>query len=393
MTTQVLHTNYAGQRGALFWLALKTSALTVLTLGMYRFWMKTRLRRYYWSSIRLGGIPLEYTGTGVEKFMGFLVAVVVLAFYIGVFNLILMFFSYSVLNNSILAYVASFVGVIPIYFYAQYRARRYVLARTRWRGLRFGIDPGAWGYTWRAILHWLATILTLGLLLPRQMFWLEKYRTDRTWFGGAKFTQDGTWRILLKPAMHFYIGTALNILAAVGLYFDTAFAGLFAIAYPWWMFGLIHLQFRGFRVLTWHKRLGNDIALRATVSTWKMIGIYLLGSFLIYLILMAVFAIGAIIFAIIASAGGLSADFGASFNGSGPPDPAIIGLFALGYFSMFVLLGVLTQVFITFPMMRHYAESLSINNAHLLAEITQRPRDEFAEAEGFADALDIGAAI
>jgi len=54
-----LKTDYAGRRKKLFWLALRTSALTVLTLGFYRFWMKTRIRRYYWSSIRPGGMPLE----------------------------------------------------------------------------------------------------------------------------------------------------------------------------------------------------------------------------------------------------------------------------------------------------------------------------------------------
>ena len=40
---------------------------TVLTLGFYRFWMVTRLRRHYWNAIRIQGDPLEYTGTGREK--------------------------------------------------------------------------------------------------------------------------------------------------------------------------------------------------------------------------------------------------------------------------------------------------------------------------------------
>ena len=118
--------------------------MTVLTLGIYRFWMKTRLRRWYWSAIRPGG-QLEYVGDPWEKLLGFLIAVLILAFYIGIVNLILMFLSFSLFQGNVAAYALSLVGVIPLWFYAQYRARRYVLARTRWRGLRFGLEPGAWG--------------------------------------------------------------------------------------------------------------------------------------------------------------------------------------------------------------------------------------------------------
>ena len=60
---------YAGTMQPLFWLVLNTTILTVMTLGIYRFWMKTRLRRYYWSSIRPDDTPLEYTGTGLEKLL------------------------------------------------------------------------------------------------------------------------------------------------------------------------------------------------------------------------------------------------------------------------------------------------------------------------------------
>ena len=106
----------------MFWLALKTSFLTVLTLGLYRFWMKTRLRRWYWSAIRPGGSPLEYTGDPLEKLLGSLIAVVFLAFYIGIVNLLLMFLSFSLFQGNVAAYFLSFLGVIPLWFFARYRA-------------------------------------------------------------------------------------------------------------------------------------------------------------------------------------------------------------------------------------------------------------------------------
>jgi len=54
---------------------------------------------------------------------------------------------------------------------------------------------------------------------------------------------------------------------------------------------------------------------------------------------------------------------------------------------------VLTQIFLTLPLIRHYAETLELTGAASLAGVAQRDRDTFAEAEGFAEALDVGAAI
>ncbi|MGZ0189619.1 MAG: DUF898 family protein, partial [Alphaproteobacteria bacterium] len=57
---------YLGQTGEAWRLAIKTTFLTVITLGIYRFWAKTRLRSYFWSRLTLNGEPLEYAGSGLE---------------------------------------------------------------------------------------------------------------------------------------------------------------------------------------------------------------------------------------------------------------------------------------------------------------------------------------
>src|SRR6185437_9615849 len=66
-------------RPGLTWLLIKNFLLTIVTLGFYRFWARVRVRRYFWSSLRLADEPLEYTGTGLELFVGFLIAVAVIA--------------------------------------------------------------------------------------------------------------------------------------------------------------------------------------------------------------------------------------------------------------------------------------------------------------------------
>lgn len=389
MAMTELQTDYAGGRGQLFRLALVTGILTVLTLGLYRFWMKTRLRRFYWSSIRPGGIPLEYVGEPLEKLLGFLIAVVFLAFYIGIVNLLLMFLSFSLLQGNLAAYVLSFVGVVPIMFYARYRARRYILARTRWRGLRFGMEPGAWGYAWRACLHWIITILTLGMLWPRMTFLLEKYRTDRTYFGSERFAQGGRWQMLYSAFMPVLLAFALFAIAALSGYNDhLGKASLFAAAGTLLgLYGLVNYKVEAFRLLTNAKTLGA-VGFISVPRTWHVVRIYVFGNMitatLITVVLTVVFV------------GAATLAFG-SFNpielGASLPAWVSTVLAVFGYFTIFVSWGVLQHVFVTLPIARHYAQTLELTGARHLATIQQRDRDEFTEAEGFAEALDLGAAI
>ena len=46
--------------------------LTIVTLGVYRFWATARQRRYLWSRTEVIGDRLEWSGTGKEMFIGFL---------------------------------------------------------------------------------------------------------------------------------------------------------------------------------------------------------------------------------------------------------------------------------------------------------------------------------
>ncbi len=397
MALRDLRIDYAGRKPAMFGLALKTGVLTVLTLGFYRFWMKVRMRRYYWSAIRPGGIPLEFTGRGAETLTGFLTAVVVLSFYIGIVNLILMYFSFSLFSGNTPAYVVSGIGVAPMIFFAQYRSRRYILARTRWRGIRFGLEPGVKGYVWRAILWWLAALATGGILWPAKTYALEKYRTDRTWFGDEKFEQTGGMRPMFHAMRHVYLGVALTTLAVVVATLSDEPVWIIGAVMGgiWTLLGLAHWKAMSFRVLTEGKRLG-EAGFRCRPRPGRIIGIYLGGSMLIWALMFAfffVFGIGlGILLAVIGSMNALDMlDDPASFFSI----PAwLLTIFGIAsYFSMFLLWGVLREVFLTLPMARHLAESTEIVNVHGLSAIRQRDRDEFVEAEGFADALPLGDGI
>ncbi len=417
---------FVGNRSSLFWLALKSGFWTVLTLGFYRFWMKTRLRRWYWSAIRPGGHPLEYVGDPLEKLLGFFIAVVILTFYIGIVNLLLMFVSFSFFQNSIVGYSTSAIGVIPVWFYAQYRARRYVLGRTRWRGVRFGLEKGAWGYAWRALVHWLVTICTAGLLWPRMTFWLEKYKTDRTFFGSAKMVQGGHWSMLYRAAWPFILvalcvgalmvsiiwldpifptenGTWKGYLDAIeGMIENETFdvgavrpmrALLLFPALLGLIYGVVHYRFASKRILANHKR-ALGVQMFSKLNSLRVSIIYVLGTTIAYAFL-GIGLIAIIILAALSLTSGLF--FLEQFDAANPfgdwPKWVSLGVFGALYLSVFLFWSVLHNAFVTFPLMRHMAVTLRLENTADLSQVSQRARDEFAEAEGFAEALDLGAAI
>lgn len=396
---------YTGQKGPLFRLALVNGLLTLVTLGFYRFWAKTRIRQFVWSSVDLGGERLEYTGTGLEKFLGFLVAVVVLAVYLGLIQIVLFYFGLhfvvapqteaEMVMQAGVFYISLF-AIWPLVLFARYRSRRYLMARTRFLGIRFGMEKNAWGYVWRAIAHGALSVVTLGLLLPRQTFWLEKYKTDRTWYGDQPFVQGGKWTGLYGAMRHLLIGAAIMVVAAPAIAIvmamqgktgetaavaavPVAFIGLF-----WSAFGYVYYRVHSFRYLSAHKSLIGAMAFRAEPRTGSLIGIYLLGA-------LVVGAIAGVAFAV---AGGVTAAAIGGAAGSGAA-PGILGLLVIAvlYLGVVVLAGALALVFIVQPVIAHIVGTFTIFNPEALAAVRQRAYDPGADAEGFADALDVGGAI
>ena len=385
---------YSGRFGPILRLALVNGLITLLTVGIYRFWATARLRRYVWGSVRVGGDALEYTGTGLEKFVGFLFAVVVLALWLGAVQIVLFLFGVVIVADprteeeaiaQALALSASSLAVVPFVFFAQYRARRYKLARTRLRGIRFGMEPAAWGYVWRALGHGALTVVTLGLLLPRQTFALEAYMTNRSFFGDARFAQGGRWTALYRYLRHVGIGVAILIAGGVLTGVESGFGPfLMFVGFVWAFLGFVHYTVQSFGWLARHKTLAGGVGFDARPSTGRVIWIGLVG----WVVIAVVFAIlGLVIFAVIMGT------FGGAMQGGGPPPVGALVVSVLGYLAAFVLAGALATALISQPILRHYIETCTITGIGALDGIVQRAHDRGADAEGFADALDMGGAF
>jgi len=169
-------------------IALTNLLLTVVTLGIYRFWAKARERRYLWSRTRFIDDPLEWTGTGKEMFIGFLVVMVVLlpAFFALQFALQALALRGQVAAAALLV-LALYGGFFYLIGVARFRALRYRLSRTWWHGIRGGSDDGGWEFGLKYVGKTIAGAILFGLLVPWAMVSLWNDRWNRMSFGQNPF--------------------------------------------------------------------------------------------------------------------------------------------------------------------------------------------------------------
>ena len=182
---------YDGKTGKLFGMGLKIARLSLLTLGFYRFWGKTQIRRYLASRISIGSNRFEYTGTGKELFLGFLIALAVLI-PLGVASAgIEIFLAGQPAWMQIALPPIQYAFILFLIGYATFRARRYRLSRTVLRSVRFWQTGSSVGYALRMMGYLALTIVTLGIARPIGDIALYRYLMQHTWFGSQKFQFNG----------------------------------------------------------------------------------------------------------------------------------------------------------------------------------------------------------
>jgi len=170
---------FTGNERAFWWLLIRGAVLLLVTLGIYRFWLATDVRRFLWSNTEIAGDGLEYIGTARELLLGFLIAIALLvpvnmAFFLAAF-------AQGIIGQ--LSGVIALAALALLGQFAVYRARRYRLTRTVYRGIRFHQTGSAWRYAVCAIFWWGMIALTLGLAYPFAQASLERFKLRNTYYG------------------------------------------------------------------------------------------------------------------------------------------------------------------------------------------------------------------
>ena len=197
-TNSARRPRFMGSGAALFGIHVVNVLLTLLTLGVYFFWAKVKVRAYLFSETEFDGDRFAYHGTGREMFGGFMKALVFFFIPITALGLVPELVGASLpvrYATNLLSYLlASFF--VPM---AMIGARRYRLSRTSWRGIRFSLRAETWDFvrlwSWNTFL----VAFTLGLYYPIYIMRRQDFLTRHMWFGSQRFGFDGRGRDLLWP--------------------------------------------------------------------------------------------------------------------------------------------------------------------------------------------------
>ena len=170
----------------MLWIGFYTTILNIFTLTIFRFWGRTHFRRRLWADTYAGDETIEYTGRGLELFIGFLIAI---------FTLMIPFVGAIVAAQLLLGPDLLFLVLVPLYLamfviigIAIFLARRYHLSRTRYRGIRFAQTGSATGFGFAMFGYTILTAITLGWFGPEARIRLSRRMWNNAYFGSEKFS-------------------------------------------------------------------------------------------------------------------------------------------------------------------------------------------------------------
>ena len=389
---------FTGTRGELSGMLLRGYVLLIPTIGLYRFWLTTWKRRFYWANTEIDGDPLEYTGNAVQLLLGFLMA---LAIFVPVYGL-LFYLSTQSSEAAVIGYGGLGVALWFMMGYAIYRARDFRLSRTLWRGIRCDQGGSAWNYAFRRFFWSLLVLMTAGLAYPFMAANLWRYRYRHSWYGDRQFGFTGSWKQLARPFYLTYL--AIAVTAAAGLGTGSAMGGLPVSGVPTVegvvvmllaaaLIGplLLYYQSRELSRMFSSVRLGQaaltvQVRARSLLGQYVLFGLALAGSYV-------VLAIGGLI-VLGAVAGGAFAGgefnpeiFMQSLQGSFTVLLAII----FGYLLLLAAFSLMAELFLGLGFWKLVAQGASITGLDSLRDVRARGEDTRLGGEGLADALNVGA--
>ncbi|KZL03292.1 MULTISPECIES: DUF898 family protein [unclassified Pseudovibrio] len=356
--------------GSFFARVMKWVTLTVITLGIYRFWAMTGLRRSLWSATHLEGDHLRYHGTGKELFIGFLIALAILIpFYALGFGL-----QFMGLIATIIGFAIMFVVGFLLTPYALFRRRRYLLTRTSWRGIRFHMQGSAWRYVGAWLFWTILSVITLGIALPWRMAKLDRMLAEVSYFGNQQFSYSATPKNYFDALLPAY-ALVVVLFIPIALIGPSVFAAaiiapmLTFFTWPYIAADIFRLQVNSTKI--------GDAGFESHIGASKFYGAYIIHAVIVGVGVAIVGAIGTL----------LTLTIGVQIE----PES---GFFSLAFLPVFALYyGVLlfaNMMVLQVMLFEWKMSSMVVINAHSVKDAIAAGDLENAVGMGLADTLDAG---
>lgn len=381
-------------------LIVRGAWLQFLTFGFYRFWLNTDIRRHFWSHTLVDGDGAEYTGTARELLIGFLFALAILV------PVYLLYFLAGLAAERIKAFASVPLGLFLVLFgqFAIYRARRYRLTRTVWRGVRFWMTGSGWNYALRSFGWLLLVALTLGLLHPWRAAAMERYKMRHTYYGNIQggfdarawdFFKRGIWLWLLALLPFVFLIASLAQIGSIRNASATHVVGVVSTAMVGFLIWPILWPF--YQAIEWRwwasgVRIG-EARLASSVRGGQLFALYAKLLLAVTLFALAV----SLLFGLLLGFAELLAhgffdmsvnialrDFAASY-----PYTAIAAALVV-YLFVGLAFGVVQRYYLLFRYWDIVCDSLAVRNIHALDGARVEGALAGSLGEGLADGLDVG---
>lgn len=167
-----LNFKFTGSGSEFFKIWIVNVLLSIITLGIYSAWAKVRTNRYFYGNTWLDDAAFDYHADPKVILKGRIIAVV-------------LFIVYSALSQTTdptlsLIVLALVLTVLP---WMIAKSLRFRMRMTSYRNIRFGFEGTTWGAAKAYSLMFIASALTLGLLVPYMLYVQTRYRVDETRYG------------------------------------------------------------------------------------------------------------------------------------------------------------------------------------------------------------------
>ncbi|MEW6324735.1 MAG: YjgN family protein [Nitrospirota bacterium] len=281
---------FHGQGGSFFGIHIVNMLLSMVTLGVYYFWGKVKVRRYLYSQSEFHGDRFAYHGTGKELFLGFLRAAVA-------FGAIWVLLNFGPmlpggLAVKIASVVLAYCALAVFVPYAIASSRRYRMSRASWRGIRFSFRGAVGDFIRLYVKGTVLSGLTFGIYYPYFVARQQKFLVSHTYFGTARFGFDGEGRELSKIYAAFVALPALaGMLFAIFIPLGAAMegAGKIMAAAPFVLLPVIALGWFWFQAnrqrYLWNHTTFGEARFRATMTGGRLCLLKLGNLFLLVLTL------------------------------------------------------------------------------------------------------------